>query len=317
MLDVLRVICARDGVFLRREAEGLGYGPSAIARQIKEGVWHRVRRGAYTFSDIWGDLDESGRYALFTRAAYKQAQTEVILSHISAVPEHGGPLWGLDLDLVHLTRRDGRTGRKERGVQQHRGALVPGDVLHKNGVDVMSATRTALEVTMVAPSEPALCVVNDFLHRGLTSPNLLRERYQPMDHWPDSLGTDLVLRLADGRLESVGETRTFYMCWRHGLPAPEPQYEVRAEDGSLIGRVDFAWPEYGVFLEFDGKVKYGALLRPGETATDVVVREKRREERICEATGWRCIRISWADLARPELLAARIRNALFPGSGVA
>ena len=317
MLDVLRVICARDGVFLRREAESLGYTSTAIARLIREGTWHRVRRGAYTFGDIWGGLDESRRYALLTRAVYKQANTRVILSHVSAVPEHDGPLWGLDLDLTHLTRRDGKTGRRERGVQQHRGTLAPGDVLRKNGVDVMSPTRTALEVSMVAPTEAALCVINDFLHRGLTSIELLRDRYEPMDRWPDTLATDLALRLADPRIESVGETRTFYMCWRHGLPAPEPQYEVYAEDGSLLGRVDFAWPEYRVFLEFDGKVKYGPLLRPGESPTDVVLREKRREERICEATGWRCIRVSWADLERPELLAARIRNALFPGSGVA
>ena len=162
-----------------------------------------------------------------------------------------------------------------------------------------------------------MCVVNDFLHRGLTSLDQLHRRYEPMDRWPNTLGTDLVLRLADPRIESVGETRTFHVCWRHGLPAPEPQYEVFDEDGTCIGRVDFAWPEHRVFLEFDGKIKYGKLLREGETPTDVVLREKRREERICEVTGWRCIRVTWADLQRPEILAARIRNMLFPGQVVA
>ncbi|HET9421708.1 MAG TPA: type IV toxin-antitoxin system AbiEi family antitoxin domain-containing protein [Nocardioides sp.] len=317
MQDLLRVICARDGVFLRREAEALGYSQVAMARMVRQGVWRRVRRGAYTFSDIWSGLDESDRYALLTRSAYKQAQTDVVLSHVSAVPEYDGPLWGLDLDTVHLTRRDGRTGRKERGVQQHRGLVMPGDVVNRNGVDVMSPTRTALEVTTVASSEAALCVVNDLLHRGLTTHEELRDRFAPMDRWPNTLATDLVLRLADSRIESVGETRTFHVCWRHGLPAPEPQYEVFDHTGTLIGRVDFAWPEHGVFLEFDGKVKYGKLLREGETPTEVVVREKRREERICEVTGWRCIRVTWADLMQPDILAARIHNMLFPGAGVA
>ena len=81
--------------------------------------------------------------------------------------------------------------------------------------------------------------------------------------------------------------------------------------------VDFAWPAHGVFLEFDGKVKYSAMLREGETAADVVVREKRREELICEITGWRCIRIIWADLMRPEHTAMRIRRLLFPGASAA
>ena len=34
----------------------------------------------------------------------------------------------------------------------------------------------------------------------------------------------------------------------------------------MIHRVDLAWPEYGVFLEFDGRVKYEKYLREGERA---------------------------------------------------
>ena len=77
-----------------------------------------------------------------------------------------------------------------------------------------------------------------------------------------------------------------------------------------ILRLDFAWPEHDVWLEFDGKEKYVKYLREGETATDAVLREKRREDRIRELTGWRCIRITWADLFFPDRLAARIRDML-------
>lgn len=82
----------------------------------------------------------------------------------------------------------------------------------------------------------------------------------------------------------------------------------------MIARVDFAWPELGVFMEFDGRVKYEKFLREGESVTDAVLREKRREQLICELTGWRCIRIVWADLYTPELTAARIRSLFRPGS---
>ena len=34
------------------------------------------------------------------------------------------------------------------------------------------------------------------------------------------------------------------------------QYEIRDSAGQLLARLDFAWPELGVFLEFDGKEKY-------------------------------------------------------------
>ena len=51
-----------------------------------------------------------------------------------------------------------------------------------------------------------------------------------------------------------------------GLPAPVPQYKIRDGSGRVVHRVDFAWPELGVFLEFDGKVKYEKYLRSGQTS---------------------------------------------------
>lgn len=127
-----------------------------------------------------------------------------------------------------------------------------------------------------------------------------------MTQWANTLHTDLILRLADGRAESAGETRSRYLCWRQGLPKPEPQFEIRDERGRLLAKVDLAWPELGVFAEFDGQIKYGALLREGESPKDVIIREQRREEMICELTGWTCIRIVWSDLQYPEQTAARI-----------
>ena len=59
-------------------------------------------------------------------------------------------------------------------------------------------------------------------------------------------------------------------------------------------------------------MKYEGLLREGERASDVVVREKQREDMIGRITGWRCIRVVWADLYTPEQTAARIRRMFRP-----
>lgn len=317
MDERLMAICAELGVFLRREAEELGYHDQAIASLVKHKVWHRVRRGAYTSTRIWEALDDAGRYALLTRAALRQARADVVLSHTSALAEYGVPLWGCDFGTVHLTRLDARAGRHESGVQQHSGKLLPGEIVHRNRVPVTSGTRTALDMTTTCGTEVSIAVVDALLHAGHTTPELLGNRYALMSQWPNTLHTDLVLRLADGRSESVGETRTRYLCWRQGLPAPIPQVPIFDASGREIARVDLAWPEHGVFLEFDGKVKYEALLKEGERPSDVVVREKMREQLIIELTGWRCIRVVWADLYRPDQTAMRIRNLLFPGAIVA
>lgn len=317
MDDILRCICAEKGVFLRSEAEALGYHDTAMARLVRDKTWHRVRRGAYTFTDVWRPLDAAGRYALVCRAGLRQAKTEVLLSHVSSIGEHLGPLWGLDLTTVHLTRPDGRSGRKERGIQQHQGRLSVEDRVVRRGVPVTSATRSVLDLTTVAGTEACLCVMDNFLHRGLTDDALLETGTTAMRHWPGSLTTDLVVRLSDARSESVGETRTRYLCFRHGLPSPLPQYEIVDGRGQIVARVDFAWPELGVFLEFDGRVKYTSLLKDGESPADVVLREKRREELVCRLTGWRCIRLVWSDLEQPSRTASLIRSTLFPAETAA
>jgi hypothetical protein len=124
------------------------------------------------------------------------------------------------------------------------------------------------------------------------------------------LSTELVVRLVDPRIESVAESRAVHVFWSQHIPRPQPQVEVFDESGRLVGRVDFAWPELGAFAEIDGREKYLWGRRPGESLVNFLLREKRREETICALTGWVCIRITWEDLARPRLLAGRIRKIL-------
>ena len=61
--------------------------------------------------------------------------------------------------------------------------------------------------------------------------------------------------------------------------------------------------------EFDGAVKYGRLLRPGESPGDAVVREKRREDGLREL-GFDMIRWGWSDLDVPRTLYPRIAAAV-------
>ena len=257
-------------------------------------------------------MTEVQQYAVRSRAAYRQANTDVFVSHTSAVPLVDGPLWGFDLDDSHLTRLDGKTGRREAGIQQHRGVVADGDVISAYGLQISSPLRATLEVTTIGCVEAALVVANHFLHRGDFTKDQLRSRYDDsIDRWPYSLKSDLVIKLSDPRIESVGESRTFHFMWMRHFPRPAPQYRVY-DNGRLIARLDFALPDHKVWIEFDGKIKYQRRRGNDEDddVTTIVLREKRREERIAEITGWRCLRVTWADLANPERLAARLRNLI-------
>ncbi|MEO7351275.1 MAG: type IV toxin-antitoxin system AbiEi family antitoxin domain-containing protein [Marmoricola sp.] len=313
MTDELRSICDEHGIFLRREAIALGYDDRALHRAMKARQIHRVRHGAYVFGDQWQPLDETARHLLTARAVLRTAHSAMALSHTTALIAMGAPLWDLPLDDVHTTRLDGRAGRREAGVAQHRGRVLPGDVTEIADMPVTSAVRTALDMTRIVDVEHSLVSMDWLLHTKALDKPELRSRAAAMNLSPGTLATDLTIRLADGRLESVGESRSNYLFWRGGLPKAEPQYTVYDERGNLFARVDFAWAAYGVFLEFDGKVKYEKYRREGESVVDTILREKKREETICRLTGWRCIRIVWADLYKPEGTIAHIRGVLDGG----
>ena len=218
-------------------------------------------------------------------------------------------MWDLDLSVVHFTRLDLKAGRREAGVEQHRGILNQEDIEHHDGVPVVSAARSVVEVTTMCDVEHSLVVANSLLHRGGTTLDLIALEAIRSEHWPETLRTRIVSAIADARIESVGESRTAYVIWSQRLPKFEPQYKIRDATGVVVARVDFAAESLGVFLEFDGRVKY-LQDRQGRTLEEVLFEERRREALICSITGWVCVRITWADLANPGRLARRIRAAI-------
>ena len=116
-----------------------------------------------------------------------------------------------------------------------------------------------------------------------------------------------VVAFADARSESIGESRSRVAIALAGLPPPQLQWPVRL--GGSTAYTDFAWPERRTVGEFDGKVKYGRLLRPGQSPGDVVYAEKLREDAI-RAQGLEVVRWTWADLGDFADTAARIQDRL-------
>jgi hypothetical protein len=59
----------------------------------------------------------------------------------------------------------------------------------------------------------------------------------------------------------------------HGRHPDDAQPLGAGLDGRLIARVDFHWKEHQTVGEFDGKTKYGRLLKPGQRIEDVIFKE--------------------------------------------
>ena len=88
------------------------------------------------------------------------------------------------------------------------------------------------------------------------------------------------------------------------------QHELCDDSGRLLARTDFWWEDFRHVGEFDGKIKYGRLLKPGQDPGDVVFEEKRREDMVRELTGYGCGRLVWRDLSNPKQTGERFRRLL-------
>lgn len=311
-VDPLRVIAEVDGFFTRQQAMQAGYDAKAIARILKARQWVRVRPGAYTFPDLWEAADPVAQHLHRAHAIARKLGDRVALSHVSAALEHGLTVWNVDLSLVHVTRLDGGAGRIEAGVVHHEGLTPPEDLVERSGILVMKPARAALETGIMTTAEGALVVLDSLLHSKDSdrTRDELDATFDPMKRWPEARRLVIPVRMADGRAESAGETRGRHLCYTHHLPAPDLQYKVYDEHGTLVGISDYGWPEHRLLGEFDGKVKYGRLLKPGQEPGEVVFEEKKREDLLREITQFGMVRIIWSDYDRPTYTALRIWRML-------
>lgn len=310
-MDPLAVIAEQQGVFLTREARELGYDDRSIARAVRGRLWHRVRRGAYVPYDVWANADAEARHLIRARAVHRSYGDRVCFSHVTAALLHGVAVWDVDLGRVHVTRLDGGAGRTEPDVVHHEAlCLAPDDVIRLDGVLATTPSRAALECGILGSSESAVVSLDSLLSLGLGTPVELGSVYDVIQHWPGSQHLQVAVRMADAGAKSVGESRTRWLFFVQGIPAPELQFRVFDGSGELLGITDFAWKRHRLMGEFDGRSKYGRLLREGQTPGDAVFAEKVREDTLRRTTGFGMVRIIWADLSRPSVTAARVREML-------
>ena len=171
-----------------------------------------------------------------------------------------------------------------------------------------SLARTVADLARTLPLDQAVAAGDAAARQGLPAPAVV-EVLETCRGWPGVGGAPRAAHPLDGRSESPGESCSRVRMHEAGLPAPIPQYEVFDDRGHLVGRADFGWEEQRVLGEFDGRVKYGRLLQPGQAVEEVVYREKLREDALRDLD-WRMVRWTWADVFPGQVLVARLSRAL-------
>ena len=294
-------------VRLRRQLRAAGYPDHEVTRLARAGALTAVRRGAYLVGAP--PDDPAVRHRAQIRAAVAQLGTGAVVSHVSAAVLHGWTPWSIPLDQVRVTRARRGGGRSNGALHMRTAPLGPQELDLIEGIAVTSAARTVIDVARSEPFEQAVVLADQALASNAVDAAAVRAAFDRAAGWPGAPAAGRVVGFADGRSQSVGESRSRVALARAGLPTPTLQWTVRDERGRRIGDVDFGWPAARVVGEFDGMIKYGRLLRPGQSASDVVVAEKVREDAL-RAMDLQVVRWVWPDLDDFDPVAARLRQRL-------
>jgi len=232
---------ANGGHFTAADAHDCGYDARAISAAVRAGEWRRLRRGCFAPADVYDELDPTARHLVLVRAVVAKLRDRVVVTHQSGSCAHGHSQWGWDMSVVHVTRLDRGSPRREAGVFHHVGSITDDDVVEHDGLLVSQEDRVVMEACSQLSVEAGLVVADSALHMGRVSEQDLEVRALRCREWPGSRGARLAIWLSDGRAETAGETRSRYLFWRFAIPAPTLQYEVYDSSGLLVGRTDFAW----------------------------------------------------------------------------
>ena len=162
--------------------------------------------------------------------------------------------------------------------------------MEHDGLRVTTPLRTAVDLARSAPLEDAVAAADALGRRGaFTAADLA-----VLATGRSAASVGEVAALMDPLAESPMESRTRVLVVRGGCPVPVCQYEVW-ERGRFVARLDMAWPEWKVALEYDGH-DHAASDRRGRDA------DRHRELR---RLGWVVITVTYRQYARSPARIAR------------
>jgi hypothetical protein len=254
-------------------------GAEALAsRAIPERAMRKQYQPLYPGVYIPRDVEPSARAR--AEAAWLWSKRRGVLAGLSAAAMLGSK-WisgRLPAELIHDNRRPPPL------LIVRADGLHAGEVLDVRGIAVTTAARTAFDIGRHTVGETTAVMRIDALmnrtsldlaaiyaiaeaHSGVRGLSRLRK----------------VLSLVDGGAESPQETIARLALIRAGLPPPVTQVQIFDEFGSHVARVDMAYEEVKVAIEYDGEQHW----------TDPKIRQADIEKAYeLNRLGWLVIRVS-------------------------
>jgi hypothetical protein len=272
--------------FTRAEARAAGI----TDRMLAGPRYRKLFTSAYVGSEIPDTL------VVRTKAALKIAPEDAVVSHHTAARLWGGLV--PDSPDVHLAFvRD--VGTTVPGIKTHRFRRQMA-VHRRHGMVVTTPEQTLLHLARPLDLVDLVACADQFVRRRLTTPGDLAT----FAHQYGGQGSALAERaamLSRPRVESTTETRARLLMVLSGLPEPTVNHPVMRADGTVEYRLDLAFEEVNLAIEYDG--------RWHDAPEQRVLDEARRAE--LGSRGWRFVVLRAEDLFEtPDLTVAALHAEL-------
>jgi predicted transcriptional regulator of viral defense system len=238
------------GIFGAHHLEQLRVSAHERHYRLRIGRWIAVHDGAYRSAGA--PLTWHGRVL----AACWAGGVRAAASHRTAAE-----LWALpgrDPALVEVTCPRWHRARHEGLVVHESLALDEIDVTTRDGIPVTKAARTLFDLAGLVGKDLRegtvdLAIDNAF-RRNLTTTADLQATLDRLARRGRAGSGRLRQMLRDRNpavTESEAERRVLRIFHRHGLPSPVVQYEIRDDADCFVARVDFAYPDLKIAIEYD------------------------------------------------------------------
>ena len=266
--------------------------------QLESRAWRRLFRGIYADAALPDDHGTSvaGAALVVPDGAVFSGRTAAYLLGAESLVEPDSPVEV----VVPETERFGPV----TGLRIRRTSLPITDVRSVGRYTCTTPVRTAVDIARYEDTPGSVVALDVLLSRGLVQARDLAETVALLPPARGSVRARRAVDLADERAESPRESVLRVLLRTAGL-APVPQYVVRDAEGRFVARVDLAFPELKVAVEYDG-AWHG---NPGQLGRD------RRRLNALVAVGWTVVHVTAADMHAPDRVVASV-TALLRDRGV-
>lgn len=271
-------------------------GPKAMRTAVRTG-----RLKVYS-RDVLIDPRRATEFECRAAAALLAAGPRAALTSHSALAVRG--IAAAEAAPIHVVLPYPQKMCRRSDVAVHQSHLVDYETEHVIGLRTVTMPYALVEVlcrssrrTAIASADQVLASVPQDQRDELRA--TISQRVHERRDRRGTLQAAELLDLARGDSESPAESWTLLELVDGGLPIPSQQVSVTDIDGTEIYRLDYAWPEFRVAVEYDG---YAAHVERADrdAARDADLRRR----------GWIVIRATADDLRDPSRLITAVTEAL-------